>query len=70
MVRFVFLPRFQPVEIVKPFLYIVILSLMLTTQNRRLYFKYFLTALVLFTNINVANLSARYRTNTFNNYYG
>ncbi len=42
-----FLPRFQPVEIVKPFL-IVILSLMLTTQNRRLYFKYFLTALVLF----------------------
>tara|TARA_Y100000816_G_scaffold289973_1_gene277602 strand:- start:3176 stop:4285 length:1110 start_codon:yes stop_codon:yes gene_type:complete len=42
-----FLPRFQPVEIVKPFL-IVILSLMLTIQNRRLYFKYFLSALVLF----------------------
>ncbi len=42
-----FLPRFQPVEILKPF-FIVILSLMLTIQNRRLYFKYFLTTLLLF----------------------
>ncbi len=41
-----FLPRFQPVEIIKPF-FIVILSLMLTIQNRRLYFKYFLTTLFL-----------------------
>ncbi len=40
----VFLPRFQPVEIVKPFL-IVSLSLMLTIQNRKLYFKYFLSSL-------------------------
>ena len=39
-----FLPRFQPVEIVKPF-FIVALSLMLTVQNRRLYFKYFLSTL-------------------------
>ncbi len=39
-----FLPRFQPVEIIKPFL-IVSLSLMLTIQNRRLYFKYFLSSL-------------------------
>ena len=39
-----FLPRFQPVEIVKPF-FIVSLSLMLTIQNRRLYFKYFLSTL-------------------------
>ena len=39
-----FLPRFQPVEIVKPF-FIVTLSLMLTIQNRRLYFKYFLSTL-------------------------
>ncbi len=38
----VFLPRFQPVEILKPF-FIVTLSLMLTIQNRKLYFKYFLT---------------------------
>ena len=39
-----FLPRFQPVEIVKPF-FIVTLSLMLTIQNRRLYLKYFLSTL-------------------------
>ena len=37
-----FLPRFQPIEIVKPF-FIVTLSLMLTFQSRRLYFKYFLS---------------------------
>ena len=41
-----FLPRFQPVEIVKPF-FIVSLSLMLTIQNRRLYFKYFLSVLLI-----------------------
>ena len=41
-----FLPRFQPVEIVKPF-FIVTLSLMLTIQNKRLYFKYFLSTLFL-----------------------
>ena len=45
--EFIFLPRFQPVEIIKPF-FIVVLSLMLTTQNRRLYFKYFLSALLIF----------------------
>tara|TARA_Y100001970_G_scaffold294019_1_gene445915 strand:- start:12634 stop:13743 length:1110 start_codon:yes stop_codon:yes gene_type:complete len=42
----IFLPRFQPVEIVKPF-FIVTLSLMLTIQNKRLYFKYFLSTLFL-----------------------
>ena len=41
-----FLPRFQPVEIVKPF-FIVILSLMLTIENQRLYFKYFLSTLLI-----------------------
>ena len=40
----IFLPRFQPVEIVKPF-FIVTLSSMLTIQSRRLYFKYFLSTL-------------------------
>ena len=34
-----FFPRFQPVEIVKPF-FIVALSFMLTIQNRRLYFHF------------------------------
>ncbi len=42
----VFLPRFQPVEILKPF-FIIIISLILTIQNRKLYFKYFLTILFL-----------------------
>ena len=41
-----FLPRFQPVEIVKPF-FIVTLSLILTIQNRRLYFKYFLSTFLI-----------------------
>ena len=41
-----FLPRFQPIEIVKPF-FIVSLSFLLTIQNKRLYFKYFLTTLFL-----------------------
>ena len=41
-----FLPRFQPVEIIKPF-FIVTLSLMLTIQSRRLYFKYFLSTLLI-----------------------
>ena len=43
----IFLPRFQPVEIIKPFL-IVTLSLMLTIQSRRLYFKYILSTLLIF----------------------
>ena len=43
----IFLPRFQPVEIIKPF-FIVTLSLMLTIQNRRLYFKFFLGTLLFF----------------------
>ena len=42
----IFLPRFQPVEILKPF-FIVTLSLMLTFQNKRLYFKYFLSTLLI-----------------------
>ena len=40
----IFLPRFQPVEIVKPF-FIVSLSLMLTIKSRKLYFKYLLSTL-------------------------
>ena len=41
-----FLPRFQPIEILKPF-FIVTLSLMLTIQNKKLYFKYFFSTLFL-----------------------
>ncbi len=42
----IFLPRFQPVEIIKPFL-IVTLSLILTIQTRKLYFKYFLSTILI-----------------------
>jgi len=37
-----FLPRFQPIELIKPF-YIVILSFLLSHQKYNLYFKYLLT---------------------------
>ena len=42
----IFLPRFQPVEIIKPF-FVVTLSLILTIQSRKLYFKYFLSTLLI-----------------------
>ncbi len=41
-----FLPRFQPVELIKPF-YIVILSSLLNYKKYNLYFKYFLTLLII-----------------------
>tara|TARA_B100000029_G_C17588534_1_gene961838 strand:- start:931 stop:2049 length:1119 start_codon:yes stop_codon:yes gene_type:complete len=40
------LPRFQPVELIKPF-YIVILSFLLNHKKYNLYFKYFLTLLLI-----------------------
>tara|TARA_B100000579_G_C22786220_1_gene832009 strand:- start:276 stop:1385 length:1110 start_codon:yes stop_codon:yes gene_type:complete len=42
-----FLPRFQPVEILKPF-FIITISLLLTLKNKKLYLKYFLTTIILF----------------------
>ncbi len=41
-----FLPRFQPVELIKPF-YVVILAFLLNYQKYNLYFKYFLTLLLI-----------------------
>ena len=40
------LPRFQPVEILKPF-FVVIISFILSINSRKLYIKYFFTTLVL-----------------------
>ena len=40
------LPRFQPVEILKPF-FIVIISFILSLNSRKLYLKYFFTTLIL-----------------------
>ena len=41
------LPRFQPIEILKPF-FIIIISALLSLNNKKLYFKYFLSAIILF----------------------
>ena len=46
MVRFSFLPRFQPIELIKPF-YVVILAFLLNYQKYNLYFKYLLTLLLI-----------------------
>ena len=45
-IDFAFLPRFQPIEIIKPF-FIVILSTLLCIKKNNLYFKYFLSSLIL-----------------------
>ena len=41
-----FLPRFQPIEILKPF-FIITVSLLLSLKNKKLYLKYFLSIIVL-----------------------
>mgnify|MGYP001265478396 CR=1 FL=1 len=44
----IFLPRFQPIEIVKPF-FIVLASIILSSEkNKNIYFKFFLSFLLLF----------------------
>ena len=53
----IFLPRFQPVEILKPF-FIVTLSLLLSLKNRKLYLKYFLYGYT-FSNFITSSLSTR-----------
>jgi len=46
--EFLFLPRFQPIEILKPFI-IVMVALILSSKNRNnLYLKYFLSFLLIF----------------------
>ena len=42
-----FLPRFQPVEVLKPF-FIIALSLLLSLKNRKLYLKYILSTILIF----------------------
>ena len=42
----IFLPRFQPIEILKPF-FIIIVSILLSLNNRKLYLKYFFSAVIL-----------------------
>tara|TARA_Y100000590_G_scaffold469173_1_gene655298 strand:+ start:211 stop:1320 length:1110 start_codon:yes stop_codon:yes gene_type:complete len=42
-----FLPRFQPIEILKPF-FIITLSLLLSLKNRKLYLKYIFSTILIF----------------------
>ena len=44
------LPRFQPIEILKPF-FVIVVSLILSLENKNLYFKYFLSSIVLLPTI-------------------
>ena len=47
-IDFLFLPRFQPIEVLKPFIIIVMASILSLEKKTNLYFKYFLSFLVLF----------------------
>ncbi len=42
-VDFIFLPRFQPIEVLKPFIIIMIASIISSEKSNNIYFKYFLS---------------------------
>ena len=42
-----FLPRFQPIEILKPFLIVILASILSYEKNKNMYYKYFLSFLTL-----------------------
>ena len=42
-----FLPRFQPIELLKPFIIIIIASILSSEKNRNIYYKYFLSFIVI-----------------------
>ncbi len=44
---FSFLPRFQPIELLKPFIIIMIASVLSSEKNENLYYKYFLSFIVI-----------------------
>jgi len=44
---FLFLPRFQPIELLKPFIIIVIASVLSTEKEKNIYYKFFLSFLVI-----------------------
>ena len=46
-INFFFLPRFQPIELLKPFIIVMIASI-LCYENKNIYFKYFLSFLLIF----------------------
>ena len=42
-----FLPRFQPIELLKPFIIVIIASILSSEKNNSLYYKYFLSFIVI-----------------------
>jgi len=42
-----FLPRFQPIELLKPFIIVIIASILSSEKNNNLYYKYFLSFIVI-----------------------
>jgi len=44
---FLFLPRFQPIEILKPFIIVLIATILCSEKNNKLYYKYFLSFLAI-----------------------
>ncbi len=43
-----FLPRFQPIEILKPFLIIILATILCSNRNSNIYFKYLLSIILIF----------------------
>jgi len=46
-VDFLFLPRFQPIEVLKPFIIIMIASILSSEKNSNVYYKYFLSFILI-----------------------
>ena len=44
---FAFLPRFQPIEVLKPFIIIIIASILSSENNKGIYYKYFLNFILI-----------------------
>jgi len=46
-IDFLFLPRFQPIEVLKPFIIIMIASILSSERNNNIYYKYFLSFILI-----------------------
>jgi len=46
-VDFLFLPRFQPIEVLKPFIIIMVASILSSEKNSNIYYKYFLSFILI-----------------------
>ena len=59
-----FLPRFQPIELLKPFLIIVLSSILCSVRSSNLYLKYLLSVILVFYNLFISYNAARYWPNS------